>query len=263
MSLLSNGSTQKTNCGSGSSTANLGIGTAKFWIYPTVISANDFGRVWQRGLFASGFHYVIINDSVAGDIGMTYHRSTLVQQVNTNANELVLNTWNFVAVTWDAVNTVDTDQKVYVGNLTTPAAEVGSYAVQQSGSGSHTSNAGTDFIIGNKSNNNAPTNARIANLRMWNRILTAGEILTQQKNRGPIGIGSALNMELGWNGTGTQPDWSGNGNNGTVSGMTVADHVPLGPRFGFDDFSPSFLAGSGLSIPVGMHHYTKNIGANR
>jgi hypothetical protein len=39
---------------------------------------------------------------------------------------------------------------------------------------------------------------------------------------------------LGANGVGTQPDWSGNANAGTVTGATVSDHVPLGPWFGYD-----------------------------
>lgn len=31
-----------------------------------------------------------------------------------------------------------------------------------------------------------------------------------------------------------EPDWSGNGLNGTVTGTTIVDHAPAGPPFGFD-----------------------------
>ena len=44
-----------------------------------------------------------------------------------------------------------------------------------------------------------------------------------------------LLSHYGYNGTGTQPDWSGNGHNGTVTGATVADHVPMPPAFPYGD----------------------------
>ncbi len=63
---------------------------------------------------------------------------------------------------------------------------------------------------------------------------------------------------LGYAGTGTQPDWSGNGNTGAVTGATVADHAPLGPPFGFDAGFPFIAAAvGGLSIPVAMSQYRR------
>jgi hypothetical protein len=37
----------------------------------------------------------------------------------------------------------------------------------------------------------------------------------------------------GSNGTGTQPDYTGNANNCTVTGATQSDNVPIGPVFGY------------------------------
>ena len=39
---------------------------------------------------------------------------------------------------------------------------------------------------------------------------------------------------LGYNGTGTQPDWSGNANSCTVSGATLSNHAPIGAPFAFN-----------------------------
>ena len=61
---------------------------------------------------------------------------------------------------------------------------------------------------------------------------------------------------------GTQPDWSGNGNSGAVTGATVADHVPLGPPFGFDPEWQGIttVAAGGVTMPRFYHHYQRNTG---
>jgi len=41
----------------------------------------------------------------------------------------------------------------------------------------------------------------------------------------PFCSGCTTYYELGWASTGTQPDLSGSGNKGTVTGATVAAHV--------------------------------------
>lgn len=105
-----------------------------------------------------------------------------------------------------------------------------------------------------------PFDGRIAEVVVWNVALTDAEVaiiarpgFPQHRYRPgniigywPLGMGSP------------EPDWSGQGNNLTVTGATIADHVPIAPPFGFDlGWQGAFAAAApgGLSIPVGMHHY--------
>ena len=71
----------------------------------------------------------------------------------------------------------------------------------------------------------------IALFGLLNRVASQQEIVSLQFNPRVVS-GTKVFMPLGWNGTGTQPDLSGNGNSGTVTGATVAAHVPLRPLFG-------------------------------
>ena len=85
-------------------------------------------------------------------------------------------------------------------------------------------------------------------------MLSLAEI-TQHWMRSQNHANSKVLMHVGYNGTGTQADWSGHGNSGTVTGATVSAHVPLGPQFGFDpeaanqaDFMRQILAGRRASL---------------
>ena len=79
--------------------------------------------------------------------------------------------------------------------------------------------------------------------------LTLNQIIAQQY-RPHVRSDSQVFMHLGFNGTGTQPDLTGKGNNGTVTGAVVADHVPLGPPFGFDiPWAPVAVAAAAGSFP--------------
>ena len=84
-------------------------------------------------------------------------------------------------------------------------------------------------------------------LQVHNTDLALAEIQRQQFRPHPLASTLVFCM-LGYAGTGTQPDWSGNGNNGTVTGATVADHVPLG-AFGFQGWPGAFTAAAVVATP--------------
>lgn len=140
-----------------------------------------------------------------------------------------LNKWHFVAVTWDSAGGAGQQINIYVGNLTAAAAER-AYGTTTDCVGSVVSPAGGQFTVGNRASpgsTNVAFQGRIAWASFWNRTLTLAEI--QQHQFRPFcnqTNGCVLFAEYGWAGTGTQPDLSGNGSNGTVTGATVANHVP-------------------------------------
>jgi len=87
----------------------------------------------------------------------------------------------------------------------------------------------------------------------FDRALSLGEIRSLQFHPRVLS-GCVLYSHYGFNGTGTQPDWSGKGNSGTVTGATVSNHVPLGSPFGFDDPLPYIVTPSSV-VPLFEKHY--------
>jgi hypothetical protein len=57
--------------------------------------------------------------------------------------------------------------------------------------------------------------------------------------------------ELGYSGSGNQPDYSGTGNTLTVTSATVGTHVPLGSPFGFKEEVPYAVAVAAAGLPAG------------
>jgi len=102
-----------------------------------------------------------------------------------------------------------------------------------------TSHSGTTpFYAGFRDSDNTFAGGNVAEVKVWDKSLTASELLsdyyggylarTNLKLCSPLGYGSP------------EPDYSGSGYAGTLSnGPTIADHPPIKPQFGADlDFSP-------------------------
>ena len=77
---------------------------------------------------------------------------------------------------------------------------------------------------------------RMGEFGLWNTVLNANEINSLAKGQTPNRM-QAANLLIYWRlGVASpEPDWSGNGLNGTISGTTtVVDHEQVRPAFGFD-----------------------------
>lgn len=176
--------------------------------------------------------------------------------------------WGFIAVTFD-VNRTGIVQ-MFHGNLAKPAIELGvfanSYQNEVNGSlGFEADNDGT-FRVGEHVPGEESLEGPIAVMGVWNRVLNQAEILEQQWSPDST-RGCQLMSYYGHNmvgpgnyGVGIQPDISGHRHHGTITGSPVPTHWnPL--RFSRRKRRYFVPTVAGLSIPVAMHHYTKNIGA--
>lgn len=135
--------------------------------------------------------------------------------------------WLFTAGVLDTSG-VDADQKLYIGDLSTPAREPPSYSTQKVGSGTPNDNASAPCRIGNISTGSWG-NCIIAWAGISDQRLTVDQIRALQWTLMPP-AGSLVHIAPGLHGTGTQPDYSGNGNDGTIGGSpTLTDHVPVFP----------------------------------
>lgn len=153
---------------------------------------------------------------VAGFLNFDWTRSTLKDSTVTSSLAITAGAWYFLAATADQVAA----PKVYVGDLTTAAAEP-TYLTSQFGSGTYTDDSATVLDIGNHSNNNQGFPGAIAWTGIWNRVLTLAEIESQRIHP-HITPGNVVFMTLGTNGVGTQYDWTANHNDGTVTTATAS-----------------------------------------
>lgn len=231
-------STDRVSIPSSASINNLAAFTYIFWIYPNSITATK--DITSRVTSSSGVKHLRMIDG-SGNLEGRVRRTTAVSVYTTNDTPLVANTWTYAALTWDVSAAAGQLMNIYHGTLTSAAVE-STYSGAVDGSGT-TDNDNSNLFIGS---NNAQTTTwpgRIAFFGMWNRVLTLGEIRDQQFNPHPT-QGNVVFMHLGFSGgTGTQPDWSGKKNNATtVTGATLAPHVPLPAPFAFAAGDADLLA---------------------
>lgn len=207
-----------TNSGSIGSLSTL---TYVFWVYPSSIGANR--TITSRVTALGGVKHVVGIDA-SGNVEGRFRRTGSVSVYTSNDTPLSANTWCFIAVTFDAGASAGQIQNIYKGYRMSPAVEV-SYGTTTDGSGTADPDNGNLFL-GNNNGSATGWQGSIAFFGMWNRVLSLQEIQDQQFTP-HITSGNVVFMNLGFNGTGTQYDLSGNGNNSSsIVGATVS---PVGP----------------------------------
>lgn len=220
-------STDRVECGNSSELNDIAAGTIIVWHLPdgqgndegwaAKISGGD-GWDWSAPADTDAMRFILRR--IGGNINVNSTNSTQV---------IATGVWNYNAVAWD-INGADADQKLFYGRLNVAVTEADNYTFQSVGSGAVYSDAASNFTIANiPGGGGASFDGKIALLAVWDKQLTLAQI-EAQRHMLDKAIESANCVgfwNLGLYGTGVQPDWSGNGNNGTVTGATVSPHVPL------------------------------------
>jgi hypothetical protein len=242
MSLLfTDASTNKVDFGSAASLDNLGTATVLMWVYPTSV-ANALRHVLTKANAGGPNGWALFKTGANGTSWALHrHRATNPQQVilpGVTANEWQLLGWVF--------NIPAGNPKAFRGTLASIVSEVTNSPVN--GAGTQVDDSASDLDLGARDTGSDAAPMRVGWVGIWNRELSLGEIRDQQF-RPHVTNGCVLFQAPGYAGTGTQPDWSGNGNAGTVTGATVAPHVPLGPLFGRRQSFEFTLAAGGAGNP--------------
>lgn len=228
--------TDVVNHGSDASLDNLNPFTWAAWIFPTTLTN---ARIILSKATAGSVGKQFAVNGTAGDVSVRVNRPTDTVYITNDTPLATTSKWYFIAATFDSAGAAGQVVNIYVGDLTTSLAER-AYGTATDGSGTPDAEETVSFAAGNltPATPATPLQGRIAWAGVWNRGLSLGE-LQQQQFRPHKTSGNVLFTHYGFNGTGTQPDWSGTGNSGTVTGATQSDHVPLGAPFGTDDAAAS------------------------
>lgn len=241
MSLTFTGSdTDVVNYGTAASIDDWIVFTSLAWVFPTAsITANTgsfFTKTPGNALTGKSF-FTGVSVANPNRLRCQIDRATADAEASSSNNTLVTSAWNFVGVTYGETN----GPKLFKGSLTATVVETG-YAVGPTiGSGATGTDDPADLVVGNRNPLNVVGSfsfpGAIACFAYINKELTLQQIITCQFDfRNCIQADGTCKLlsYLGDNGTGTQPDYSGNGNNGTVTGAIQSNNVPLRPKWGYD-----------------------------
>ena len=229
----------------GTGNANLSPFTLLLWIFPTTLNTND--AIAHRGTFAANNRRSFFQSDSSGNLQLSVDRSTTDTIYITNDAPLVLNEWNFVAASFDSSAGAGEIANIYRGSLTALVTER-AYGTATDGSGTLADDSAASFIVGNIANFTTAFKGRIAIAAYVLGAWSLAQIQAWQF-RPRMVDGIKLLAVYGYAGTGTQPDWSGNANNGTVTGATVADHVPIPFRRSGPLYVPYTVAALGNTWP--------------
>ncbi len=227
-------STDRIDVGSNAVLDDLLNGTWIAWVFLTSV-APATARIWQKGTGTNASIFTV-NSTSGGLLAKTHSRATTNQSnqaILTNFAAYTISTWMCIACVSD--DTTAGNNKLYLGNLTTPLAEPSGYTTQSAGSGAVSSDAAANANWGNVATGGSPFSGTLALGAMFNTKLTLAELISWQFNP-RWNFGGCVDGH--WFGQTGEPDLSGNGNAGTVTGTAIAAHVPL----------PRALASSGAGI---------------
>ena len=242
MSLLFDANGEYVDHGSDASLDDLTNPTVLTWIYPTVSDTNYRAIVSKLDTGDSlgwGIRMTDIWDSSAPEsINVVRVTDAGNKFSETVQDVMVLSAWNFIGVVFQSPGTED---DIYRGDLTTLATKqtIGKSNVRAGAS--VLSDAAEAFRLAATSDNTTNQyRGRIAFVAVFDAQLTLAQIQAIQYR--PINSMTHSSCVLlvfpGLHGASTVPDFSGNGNTGTVTNATIDDHVPLGPHFGFRRSNP-------------------------
>jgi hypothetical protein len=211
------GADDGVNVGKNPSINDLPSMTISAWVKARSLGEGSVGRIIDKSN-STGYAFWISSTASTNNISFLANFATpMIRRSSSNA--IIFNEWRHVVVTWDGSFTA-ANTHLYVNGVET------GYAVTTNGSGGYVSDANDNLVIGNDSPSPVSTfDGLIDEVRVYNRALSASEV-TALYSSGAVRFKVPNNLGLVgyWSfneGTSTiAGDFSGNGNNGSMSGFS-------------------------------------------
>lgn len=218
------------------------------WVYPTQLTAATT--------------YVLFFKQTGGAVGKSFGFSgpaiyAYVSRLGGGGYDervsndiVVLNTWNFIAITYDTTNKA----KIYHGLVNKPATEVSYAVIDDVGSGGVGDDSAENLYIGSNSGAAAPMIGSIYGASYFKNLILSLPRIRQQQEEFRRVPGTSMVAIYGDRQPTHHFDLSGLSNHGTITGAAVSTDTPLKPRY---RRRPAIgpLSGGGISIPVFVHHF--------
>lgn len=195
------------------------------WVYPTTLTANR--TILSKRSTGVGPSFVVNTTGSPANLQLGIFRGTTNTNYVTNDTPLVTNEWHCLAVTFNSAAAAGQVVNIYVGKQRKNCVE-STYGTATDGSGTNTDTAA--FEIANEvASHTAAFQGLVGPVAVVARELGLSEIIDWQFNP-RIVANTRLFIRCGGNGTGLQRDETRRGNDGTVTGATLAAGVLLPDR---------------------------------
>lgn len=205
------------DCGSDASIDNVNTFTSWAWMrYEGTPSASDNMYIFSKNGFDKIYLFVkdlAGSNELNGFVDMSTGQTVIVDPNAFNDDE-----WTFVAGTFDNARPATEKWELFVGTTPNNLALIDNVSVD--GSGSIDNDAGGNLIIGGRSiDNNRNYKGQLAGIGLASSVLTITQLRSVMANQAHGASLSVLSVPvLGLDDP--EPDWSGNGNTGALTGAT-------------------------------------------
>jgi hypothetical protein len=160
---------------------DLGPLTASIWINPDTEGEASLGRIFMKAVSTGRWMLFMEGTTGVNTPSFVKDFTTTELRVRASNNALTLDVWQHLVVTWDGGLDASEDVKIYVDGV-----EVG-YALQQDAVGSANSDSGLDLLMGNTTGADRTFDGLMEDIKIYNRVLSLGEIQTLHTTRGHDG----------------------------------------------------------------------------
>lgn len=230
MALDFNGTTSLVDVGSGASLDDIATFTYLAWIKPDGAGENSRGRILNKGTGTIAPKQFAMHPTVTETFYLQVLRAPAIAAAIAATSTIVYGSWQFVVGTYESTD----GPRLYRAVAGGVPAEV-SYNSRDPGSGAEVTETTDNMFIGNASTSDRTFDGVMGEISVFNVVLTTQEMTSLMYGKR---IGRMGNCVGYWrlDNAAAIPDLSGNGNNaGTITAVTIADHPPMAPLFGFDD----------------------------
>ncbi|NOJ28236.1 MAG: hypothetical protein DA330_09530 [Nitrososphaera sp.] len=234
-------STDRIDCGA---SLNAATGTLAIWMYNTGQTSN-FRLIAGNRTGSTG--YVLRLDSDETPDFFIYMNGT-IRRLNASATAIPINSWSVIVFEWQDGASAAIES--YINDMTTAddstSGNFGSY-----------DNSAINFQVGDVGAGGFCAGMYAARACVWNIKLTETDRKMFKAGHIPRRENLLIHQEI--IGVSTEPDWSGQGHNGTVTGTgTVTVHAPVGRYAPAPRHWPIFVS-SGLSAVSNTSTHLFNI----
>ena len=214
------------NLGTGNNISNLGSQTMVAWVDQQGTSENNIGYIFSKSEAGAGPRFFINDGNGAVSFGFNSATASAPLRISANAFAYAASIagWSGYAGTWDGSMTA-TGIRIYKYVSPNNLIESPTYQTTTDGSTGEADNSALNFYIGNRGDGARTWNGLIAHFQYFNRVLDTKEIIQSFLFPGSITQGLVIFLPL-YGSISPEPDYSGNKNNGTVTGATKGTTEP-------------------------------------